>query len=149
MVVDWAAVALGGLVGTLGLTVIMAAATAAGLARLNFPMLLGTFFGPPGPATLAIGFVWHFVNGVLFAIVYGLAFNALGLAPTWLSGAGFGAVHTIIAGGLLGLISSIHPLIRAGRMPAPRAFGSRYGSPGVAVLLLAHLVFGGIVGAVL
>lgn len=149
MSVNVLGVVVAGLAGTLGLTVVMLLTTAMGVARLNFPMLLGSMFTRPGPAALATGLLWHFMNGVVFAALYALAFAALSIAPSWSSGAAFGVVHTILGGVLLGLVGTVHPLIRKGQMPAPRAFGTRYGARGVVVLLVSHLVFGAIVGALL
>ncbi|MBI4493545.1 MAG: hypothetical protein HY690_12215 [Chloroflexi bacterium] len=145
---DWVMVVLAGLAGTVGLTLLMLLATAAGVARLNFPMLLGSMFTRPGAAALGIGLLWHFANGVVFAALYALALGALAVEPSWSSGLALGAVHTVVAGLLVGLLGSVHPRIRQGQMPAPRFFGTRYGARGVLVLLVAHLVYGAIVGVI-
>lgn len=149
MALNWLSIVAAGLAGTLGLTLVMLAGTAAGLGRLNFPMLLGTMFSPPGGQALTVGMLWHLAHGVLFALVYSAAFSLLALPASWSAGLAAGLAHTAVAGLLLGLVGAVHPRVHHGHMPAPGPFGIRYGAQGVVVLLAAHLVYGGIVGALL
>lgn len=149
MTADWLSIALAGVAGTLALTAVLLLAAALGLARLNFPMLLGSMFARPGPSALLIGLIWHLLNGLVFATLYSVAFQALGLAPDPPSGAAMGLAHALLAGLLLGLLGRVHPLTRAGHMPAPGAFGARYGARGVVMLLVAHLVYGAVLGLLL
>jgi hypothetical protein len=149
MTLDWLALIVAGLAGTIALTAVMLLGTALGAGRLNFPMLLGTMFAPPGPQALAIGFAWHFLNGVVFALVYAATLAGLSLAADWTSGAMLGLAHLVVVGVLLAAAGAVHPRIRRGHMPAPGPFASRYGAAGVAVLLVAHVAFGALVGGLL
>lgn len=140
---------IAGLVGTLGLTITMLAGTALGLGRLNFPMLLGSMFAPPGPQALGLGLPWHFLNGVLFAAAYALVFAGLGMTRSAGLGLALGLLHFLVGGLLLAQAGRVHPRIRQGHMPTPGAFGARYGPRVVLVLLAGHLAYGVMVGALL
>lgn len=147
MTESWITIALAGLAGALGLTVVMAVGTALRMARLNFPMLLGSMLQPPGPRALLIGLIWHLVNGIIFAALYALSLGLAGIQPDWGVILALGVFHFAIAGLLLWLIGRVHPRIRQGHMPAPRSFGTRYGARGVILLLLAHVAYAAIVAA--
>src|SRR5919204_615802 len=62
----------------------------------------------------SVGYVLHFVNGVLFSLCYYAVFAATGHAG-WLFGAGLGLAHALFAG--TGLVSALLPIVhpRMGR----------------------------------
>ena len=94
----WGALA-GGAVGTIVLTSGLRVAQELGWTRMDIPLLLGTVFTDRrGPASV-IGYVVHFVNGLLFALAYYAVFRAVGHAG-WLFGAavwGFASTELISA----------------------------------------------------
>ncbi len=92
----WGALA-GGFVGTIVLTSSLRFAQETGLTRMDIPLLLGTVFTASRSRANVIGYAAHFVNGLLFALVYYLVFRAVGHAG-WLFGLGLGAVHALVVG---------------------------------------------------
>jgi hypothetical protein len=151
----WAALA-GGLVGTLVLTSALRAATEFGLTRIDIPFLLGTALTRDRTRAKALGYVLHFMFGLLFALVYLGIFAAVGTASWWF-GALLGAVHALFAGGVLVnlLLPLVHPALGT---PATAANESplleppgfmllNYGRATPLVALAAHVAYGGVIGA--
>ena len=105
----WGAIA-GGVVGTIVLTTSLRLAQEIGWTRMDIPLLLGTIFTANRRRASVIGYAIHFVNGLLFALVYYGIFAAVGRAG-WLFGAGLGVVHAMFAGGALVniLLPAVHP----------------------------------------
>ena len=95
----WGAL-VGGAVGTIVLTSGLRVAQELGVTRMDIPLLLGTIFTDRRGRASAIGYVIHFVNGLLFALAYYGVFRAVGHAG-WLFGAVLGLVHACLAGGAL------------------------------------------------
>ena len=87
----WGALA-GGAVGTVVLTSGLRLAQETGITRMDIPLLLGTAFSEDRSRATVIGYAVHFVNGLLFSLVYAAIFEAVGRAG-WLFGLGLGAVH--------------------------------------------------------
>jgi hypothetical protein len=146
----------GGLVGTIVLTSGLRLSQELGWTRMDIPLLLGTAFTGRRSAAVLIGYAVHFTNGLLFALVYGLVFEAVGRAG-WLFGATLGLVHALFAGGALVniLLPAVHP--RMGKpwsdaadtpLLEPPGFMLRnYGRATATVTVALHLVYGAIVGA--
>ena len=150
----WGALA-GGAVGTIVLTSMLRLAQELGLTRMDIPLLLGTIFTDRrGPAAV-LGYLIHFANGLIFALAYYAVFRAVSHAG-WLFGAALGLVHAGLAGGALMtvLLPAVHP--RMGTpwsdaeetpiLEAPGFLLMNYGRRTVAWTLLAHVVYGAIVG---
>src|SRR5205823_10141926 len=92
----WGAFA-GGFVGTLVLTTTLSAAGELGLTRMDLPFLLGTMATADRTRAKALGYLMHFVAGLLFALVYFAIFAVIGHSGWWL-GAVFGLAHGLFAG---------------------------------------------------
>ena len=152
---NWMSALLWGFAATAVMTTLMAMGLGLGFSRMSLPLLLGTMFTPNRQRAPIIGFAVHFVNGWLFAFVYGLAFESIGRATWWLGGL-FGLVHglTILAA-VLPLIDGIHPRMASettGPEPTrnlepPGFLALNYGRSTPAIALLAHLAYGIILGA--
>jgi hypothetical protein len=151
----WGA-AIGGLTGTFVLTTILRAGSELRLTRIDLPFLLGTAVTADRGRAKAIGYVLHFVAGLVFSMAYFVGFVVLDRSG-WLLGAGFGVIHGLFAGSALVniLLPIVHP-----RMGTPMSStGSKalleppgfmmlnYGRSTPFVSLAAHVVFGAIVGA--
>ena len=95
----WGALA-GGAVGTIVLTSGLRVAQELGVTRMDIPLLLGTIFTDRRGRASVIGYVIHFVNGLVFALAYYGVFRAVGHAG-WLFGAALGLVHACLAAGAL------------------------------------------------
>ncbi|MDP8959171.1 MAG: hypothetical protein M3N51_08245 [Actinomycetota bacterium] len=151
---DWAGWATFGLGATVALTAIMVAAQLVGLSRMDIPMLLGTMFEEDPDRARVVGFLAHLVNGQLFALLYAAAFALLGRATWWLGGL-FGAFHGLAALVLIiPLIPGIHPRMSSERggpgldqvLEPPGLLGLNYGRETPAVALVAHVIFGVLLG---
>jgi hypothetical protein len=107
-----------------------------------------------GRATV-IGYAIHFANGLVFALAYGLVFEATDRAG-WLFGMLLGAVHGLFAGG--GLLNVLLPVVhpRMGKLwtdarsapvlEPPGFLLSNYGRTTLAATFALHLVYGALVG---
>lgn len=150
----WAALA-GGLVGTAVLTTVLRGANEAKLTRTDLPFLLGTIVTADRTRAKAIGYVAHFVNGLIFAMFYLAVFAAVGHADWWL-GAGLGLLHGIVActAGVNILLPLVHPRMgtpfttapTVARIEPPRFLMLNYGLSTPAVVLLSHVGYGAIIG---
>lgn len=150
----WGALA-GGAVGTVVLTSGLRLAQETGITRMDIPLLLGTAFSEDRSRATVIGYAVHFVNGLLFSLVYAAIFEAVGRAG-WLFGLGLGAVHAMLAGGLLidVVLPAVHPRMgtpwtdaeETPLLESPGFMLFNYGRSTVLVTLVLHLVYGAIVG---
>ena len=152
---DWSGWASFGIGATIALTGIMTFSQLAGYSRMDIPMLLGTMFVDDPDRARVVGFLIHIINGQLFALIYFLAFDALGIARWWIGGL-FGLAHGMAALILrLPILPGIHPRMATLRegpsltsvLEPPGMMGLNYGRRTPAVILLAHIVFGVILGA--
>lgn len=154
---DWAGWLVFGFVATLVLTATIVGAQLAGLSRMDLPTMLGTMFATGIDRARAIGFLMHLVAGQLFALGYAASFALLGRATWWL-GAAFGSIHGLLALTLvMPLLPGVHPRMASERegpelkraLEPPGMLGLNYGSRTPLVALLAHVVYGTILGAFL
>lgn len=145
---------VGGFAGTTILTTLMRGSQAVGVSRVDFPFILGTMLTPDRDRAKVVGSLFHFVNGWLFALIYGALFRQLRLATWWL-GAAMGAVHGLFV--LLVLMSALpgmHPRMASvergpdptRQLEPPGFAGLNYGRGTPLVTLVAHVVYGGILG---
>lgn len=147
--------ALWGFVGTVVLTGLMAGSQARGLTRMNLPYMLGTMATPDRDRAKLVGILLHLLNGWLFAAVYAAAFQSWRRATWWL-GAAIGLVHAlfVLAAGMP-LLPSVHPRMASeehGPSPTrhlepPGFFALNYGRRTPVSVIVAHLAYGGILGA--
>jgi hypothetical protein len=145
----------GGLVGTVVLTTGLRLAQELGLTRMDIPLLLGTVFTDNRSRANAIGYALHFLNGLLFALLYAAVFFAVGRAG-WIFGGILGIAHAAFAGGALVnvLLPAVHPRMGtpwsdAGEAPLlepPGFMLVNYGRHTAIGNLVAHVAYGAIVG---
>ncbi len=154
---DWAGWATFGFVATVALTTIMVAAQLAGRSRMDMPMMLGTMFVEDPDRARVVGFVIHLMNGQVFALLYAVAFALLERA-TWGLGAIFGGLHGIATLVLIvPLLPGIHPRMASERsgprldtvLEPPGLLGLNYGRQTPAIALIAHIVYGTLLGVFL
>lgn len=148
-------VLLWGFVATVVLTTLMAGSQELGLTRMSLPYLLGTMLTPDRDRAKLVGVGMHLMNGWVFALVYAAAFESWGRATWWL-GAGTGLVHALfvlVAG--MPILPAMHPRIASEtsgptpmrQLEPPGFMALHYGRRTPVAVLLAHLVYGGILGA--
>lgn len=144
-----------GFVATIVLTTVMSAAQGLGLSRMSVPFILGTMVTPNRDRAPLFGFLIHLANGWLFALLYAFAFESWGRA-TWWSGAGIGLVHGLaVLVAVMPLLPGLHPrMATEHRGPEPtRALeppgflALNYGRRTPLITLLAHVVYGAVLGA--
>jgi hypothetical protein len=154
---DWRGWAFFGLLATSVLTAVMIAAQMAGWTRLDLPLVLGTFVTPDPDRARIAGFFLHLAAGQVFALGYAATFALLGQA-TWWMGALLGLVHVAVAlTVILPLLPGVHPRMASTRAgPANRAaleppglLGLNYGIQTPAVAIVAHLIYGAVLGLLL
>ena len=150
----WGAIA-GGFAGTLVLTTALRAGNELHLTRIDLPFLLGTAFTSDRTRAKALGYVLHFLVGLVFALVYYAVFSAIDRSGWWL-GAAFGLVHGLFSGTALvdTLLPLVHPRMGTPSTAAPGAalleppgfMMLNYGARTPLVSLLAHIAYGALVG---
>lgn len=133
-----------GVLGAAAMSLLMALARGMGLTQMNLEMMLGTMLASPSGGTRFLGFVWHLINGGIFALIYAAGFKALGRASASL-GLGFGTIHWVVAGVFMGMVPLMHPMIPE-MMAPPGYFGVNGGAFDFVAELMLHWVYGGIVG---
>jgi hypothetical protein len=150
----WAAM-VGGLAGTFLLTTVLRGASELRLTRIDLPFLLGTAVTADRQRAKLLGYLLHFVVGLFFSLAYFVGFVGLGRSG-WLLGAGFGVIHGLFAMTALVnvLLPVIHPrmgdafssLDSTALLEAPGFLMLNYGRATPIVNLIAHAVYGAIVG---
>jgi hypothetical protein len=145
----------GGLLGTLVLTTILRAAGELGLTRMDLPFLLGTSVTDNRRRAKLYGYLFHFGLGLVFAVVYGISFAAIGESSWWL-GALVGVVQALFTATVL--VNVILPVIHR-RIGTPETAAHEialieppgflmlnYGRNTFVVTLVAHAAYGAIIG---
>ena len=150
----WGALA-GGFAGTLVLTTVLRAASELRLTRIDLPFLLGTALTEDRLRAKAVGYLLHFVFGLVFALAYYAVFSAIGRSGWWL-GAIFGLVHGLFSGSALVnvLLPVVHPRMgspetaahRSALLEPPGFMMRNYGIRTPLVSVFAHVLYGTIVG---
>ena len=154
---DWAGWALFGLLATTTLTAVMITAQLAGLTRLDLPLALGTLVTADPDRARVAGFFLHLTAGQGFALGYAVTF-ALVQRATWWMGVLLGVLHVAVAlTVLLPLLPGVHPRMASSRagpsstagLEPPGLLALNYGIQTPAVAIVAHLVYGGVLGLLL
>jgi uncharacterized membrane protein YagU involved in acid resistance len=146
---------LAGFAGTLFITTLEAGAQQLRFTRMSVPYLLGSIFTPQRERARLIGFLVHLFNGQIFALLYVAVFDALGRVSASL-GALLGLFHAVVVLlVVMPLFPAIHPriashdqgptLLRQIEPPGPLALHYGFSTP--LVVLVAHVLFGAVIGA--
>jgi len=145
---------LWGFGATIVLTTLTIAGQSLGLTRIDIPFIVGTMFTPNRDKAKVIGVIVHLINGWIFAIVYALFFENVHAPSLWLGGM-IGVVQGIfVTTVLLPTLPGVHPrMVSESRGPEPTRLleppgflAVNYGRYTPIVLLLAHGVYGAILG---
>ncbi|HLX06645.1 MAG TPA: hypothetical protein VKY89_02160 [Thermoanaerobaculia bacterium] len=146
---------LWGFFATVVLTTCLAAGQGLGLSRISMPLLLGAALSPDRRRANLYGFVLHLANGWLFALLYALAFESWRRATWWL-GASLGLIQALfLLAAVMPLLPSLHPRMAseahgpdpAHQLEPPGFMALNYGRNTPLVTILAHLLYGAILGA--
>lgn len=140
--------------GSVVLTILISGARAVGWTRMSLPWMLGAMFTPDRDRAVAIGTVVHLLNGCVFALLYSAAFLTAGGGSIAL-GAAIGLAHGLfVATAGLSALPAFHPRIarpHAGptterRLEPPGFLAMNYGWSTGAVLIVAHVAYGAVLG---
>jgi hypothetical protein len=147
----------GGVIGTLALATIIKAAAEAGITRLDVALLLGTAVTDNRRKARALGYIFHFGLGIAFAEAYGGFFAIVGHA-SWRLGALLGVLHALFTATVLVsvLLPVVHPRMATADTAAneitliepPGFLMLNYGRSTFLVTLVAHIVYGALVGLI-
>jgi hypothetical protein len=142
---------VGGFLGTLVFSTIVKAATELSMTRMDLALLLGTAVTDNRRKARAIGYVFHLLMGIIFALGY-LEVFALTGRSSWVMGAELGAVHAVFTGTVL--VNVLLPLVHP-RMATPETAANditlieppgflmlNYGRSTFAVNVAAHIAYG-------
>jgi hypothetical protein len=137
---------ISGIVGTIGISVVMAVAPMMGMPKMDIVGLLSTMFGKPNRI---LGWMMHMMMGVVFALIYAFLWSIGIGSPNWLFGLIFGAVHWLIVGVTMAMIPLMHAGIKSGDVDPPGLWMTNQGGM-MAFLggLMGHMIFGLIVALV-
>lgn len=146
---------LWGFVATIALTTLMAASQGLGLTRMSLPYMLGTMLTPHRDRAKLFGFGVHLVDGWIFSLIYVAAFHSWGIATWWL-GALVGVVHAafVLTFGMR-FLPGLHPRMASEQqgptvsrqLEPPGFLALNYGYQTPATVVVAHVVFGAVLGA--
>ena len=139
---------------TIVLTTILAGSQGLGLTRMNIPYLLGTLFTSDRDRAKVYGVGLHLVNGWIFSFVYVATFHAVDRYSAWF-GAVIGFVHAafvLVVG--LPVLPGMHPRMASEvrgptvvkQLEPPGFLGRNYGIQTPICVLIAHVVYGAILG---
>ncbi|MCX2678920.1 hypothetical protein OOZ15_03115 [Galbibacter sp. EGI 63066] len=122
---------VGGIVATVVMTLIMVIGAMMGMPKMNPPAMLSGMMGVP----LAIGWMMHFMIGVIFALSYVLFFEGWvrKISSNWMKGILFGLAAFVFAQVMMGIMGAV-----MGGIPSPD------GSPALIMVgsIVGHIVFG-------
>jgi uncharacterized membrane protein YagU involved in acid resistance len=152
---NWRSSTLWGFVGTVLLTGLMSGSEGLGLTRMSLPFMLGTMFTADRDRAKLLGIGVHLFNGWLLALIYAAAFQSWRRADAWL-GAAIGLVHgSFVLLVVMPLLPGLHPRMASEQrgpeptrqLEPPGFLALNYGRRTPLSVILAHLVYGGILGA--
>ena len=151
---SWDSWLVWGFASTAVLTTVMAGAQGFGMTRMSLPYLLGTMFTRDRDRAKLVGIGVHLLNGWVFSLVYVLAFHAWDGAAWW-KGALIGLVHSLfVLVVVMPALPAMHPAMASERrgptvvrqLEPPGFLGLHYGIQTPVTVVLAHIVFGIILG---
>lgn len=152
---SWSSWLVWGFAVTVVLTTLMATSQGPGLTRMSIPYLLGAMFTPDRDRARLLGILIHLLNGWGFSLIYVAAFHVWD-GPAWWKGVLIGLVHAaFVLAVAMSAMPGMHPRMAgeaAGptvvrQLEPPGFLGLNYGTQTPITVLLAHLVFGAILGA--
>ncbi|OMQ16649.1 hypothetical protein A7K94_0201010 [Modestobacter sp. VKM Ac-2676] len=160
----WPAV-LAGLAGGVVMSALMAMMRKAGKTQMDMALIEGAMFTGDRGRAKVIGLMMHLVvlSALVIGSLYALLFTWLEVESgnAWWVGGLLGIAHGLIAGVAMAVLPAVHPRMHAGASTAPAdvsgspveleppgAFAKNYGGATPPGLVMAHVVYGLVVGLV-
>jgi hypothetical protein len=148
MMIDWSLALWAGAVGGVAMTVMMTLSRMMGMVDAEMALYQGCMITKKdhGAATWIAGFLMHLMIAALIALAYAWAFQAIWGRSTWLLGLVNAVVHWLIAGMALPMMDGMNPCVKDARIKGFGLYAKNYGGMMVVGFLMAHLLYGAIVG---
>ena len=147
-------VMLWGFVATVVLTVTMAVSKPLGISRMDIPFMLGTMLTGNRNRAPFYGLVFHMVIGQAFAFLYAAIMESAHIKDWWF-GILVGLIHGafVLSAGLQ-VVAAFHPRMAhpyqgptpTKQLQPPGFFALNYGQGTPIVTLIAHILYGVILG---
>ncbi len=151
MSIPWIVVLWSGFLSTTLAAAFFAALRAWNITEFSPSLQLGCllFRDPRHPAAEAVGLVMLFLLGsTLLPAVYFLLMASWG-EPSWRSGVLLGSIHGGIFLLILPLLGTISACVRTGYLSPPGWLGLRWGMATPIGVMVGHIAYGALVGAML
>jgi len=134
---------LGGLVGWVALTLVMVMAPLMGVPPMSIPSMLGGMFGVN---SLVFGWIMHLMIGLVLGLVYAYRIAPHFSGAPWLRGLLYSLLPWLV---LMVVIAPVLPVLNPmlAKMP-PGFFFANIGFMAIMGTLIAHLVYGVVLGAI-
>jgi hypothetical protein len=153
--VNLGSILLWGWLATMVLTTCLAASQGLGLSRMSLPLMLGAAFTGDRRRANVYGFALHFVNGWLFALIYALVFESWHRANWWLGAILRLAQALFVLAAVMPLLPYVHRRMATEefgpnptrQLEPPGFMALNYGRLTPVATVLAHLLYGAILGA--
>jgi hypothetical protein len=151
---NWGSWAVWGFAATVVLTISLSLSQGVKWTRLNIPLTLGTIVTADRDKAKWYGILIHIINGYLFSLIYVAAFHVWDGAG-WQRGAVIGLVHSVfVLAVAMPSLPAIHPRMASEHYMAhdfkqlepPGFFALNYGASTPISIVLAHIMFGMILG---
>ena len=145
---------LAGLVGALAMLVVIYGGKAMGMTEMDLLKTLGTMVAPKstGNSAYMIGLMMHLMMGAVFGIVHAAVLTGFDPSSNGAAvglGVVIGAVHGMIVTAMMPpMLTMAHPLVRSGEMPQPGNLMTGLGKMTPMGMVMAHIVFGVVTGAI-
>lgn len=143
-----------GFVATLAMSTVLQGAQGLGLSRLSLPFLAGTIFTADRRKAVIVGFGFYVMGGWIFALLYFLLFQSLGIYTWWL-GLATGLLHGLfLLVAVMPLLPFIHPRMAseydsvstAKLLEPPGFMGLNYGRGTPLTTLAGQALYGTVLG---
>ena len=140
---DFGRALLAGFVAWVVFTIVLYMAPLMGLPAMNVPAMLGGMFGMN---SIALGWIMHLMIGLILALVYVYWLARFLPGQGWLRGLLFGLVPWIV---MMVMVAPMLPMLNPSmaKMP-PGFFFANLGAGAIMGSLVAHLIFGAVLGAI-
>ncbi len=143
-----------GFAATIVFTILMSLGQSLHLTRMSIPYMLGTLVTADRDRAMLYGIGLHAINGLLLALVYIAAFCHWG-GPAWWKGCVIGVIHALFLLVTMPIFPSFHPRMASEtsgpsadrQLEPPGMFALNYGFRTPVSILIAHAVYGTILGA--
>lgn len=143
-----------GVVGAGAMLVVVYGGLAAGMTSMDLLRTLGTMVAPRTSrgSARALGLMVHVMMGAVFGLVHAGLLHAAAPGSAGAAtalGALFGLVHgAVITVAMPVMLTMAHPLVSSGELPRPGALMTGFGPMTPVGMVMAHVVFGVVTGAV-